>query len=142
MSNDRKNTPDLLGGTGLLDQFLSGEKPMQDPPTPPKKNVSALTEKLKDGETEKSHSSKSESPNSSKADKKRKVSFYFPRDITESIDLAVAQVRIYTGDTGYKASKSEFVEAALRYALDEFERFGKDSQITRMTEKMISRKTE
>lgn len=73
---------------------------------------------------------------------KSKCTYYIPTRLAERIDIAHATARVHTRQASYKASKSEFIEAALTYALDEFDRYGSDSQVVRRLTQILERKAE
>ena len=73
---------------------------------------------------------------------KSKCTYYIPTSLAERIDLAHAQARIYTRSSKYRASKSEFIEAALSYALDHFDAAGKESEITDLLAGLVADRPE
>lgn len=117
-------------------------------PSPPAAKTAGKDEKLNDRKTEKLSTRKTaslpsgtatpESPSVSAA--KSKCTYYIPTDLAERIDLAHAQSRIYTRSSHYKASKSEFIEAAVSYALNEFDAHGKQSEVVRMLAELLSKR--
>lgn len=73
---------------------------------------------------------------------KSKCTYYIPTSLAERIDMAHAQSRIYTRSSKYRASKSEFIEAALSYALDHFDADGRDSEITSLLANLVDERPE
>ena len=73
---------------------------------------------------------------------KSKCTYYIPTSLAERIDMAHAQSRIYTRSSKYRASKSEFIEAALSYALDNFDLEGRDSEITVLLAQLVAERPE
>lgn len=72
---------------------------------------------------------------------KSKCTYYIPTELAERVDMAHARSRTLTRGSRYKASKSELIEAALNYALDEIDRNGEDSDVIRRLRLLIGRKS-
>lgn len=75
-------------------------------------------------------------------DEKSKCTFYLPTSLAERIDMAHAQARVYTRGSRYKASKSELIEAALSYALDNFDQFAAESDVVIRLATLLNSETE
>lgn len=106
MSNERKETPDLLPpNLPSMGQLLKGEKE----------------------QSTKSKKEKSPKVQSSNDPEKQRLSSYV--DVSLILDLEAAQNRVkrITGLKGHSVSRSALVEAALKMALNDLEAHGENS---------------
>lgn len=71
---------------------------------------------------------------------KSKVTIYLDPYLSIDIDEMVIQAKRYTIDARYKATKSELIEACIRYAFSEIERKGAKSDVIKILSKQLDDK--